>query len=103
LWKSIITRSHTRDYRGPGGQFVNTVYTQTPRTLGLKTLGFFVFQIGKMIETDSKKQREAEFIRQYTLSKSDLRRLIAEKIERAQAYTKAVERKRETVLQQDYR
>ena len=56
-----------------------------------------------MIKTDSKKQREAEFIRQYTLSKSDLQKLIAEKMERAQAYTKAVERKRETVLQQDYR
>jgi hypothetical protein len=52
-----------------------------------------------MTETDKKKQREAEFIQQHTLSKRDLQKLIAEKIERAQAYTKAVERKRETVLQ----
>jgi hypothetical protein len=48
----------------------------------------------KMTETDSKKQREAEFIRQHTLSKEDVRKMISEKMERARIYSKAV-RKRE--------
>ena len=47
-----------------------------------------------MIETDKKKQREAEFTQKYTLSKEDLRKMILEKMERAQVYSKAV-RKRE--------
>ena len=47
-----------------------------------------------MTETDNKKQREAEFTRQHTLSKEDLRKMILEKMERAQLYSKAV-RKRE--------
>jgi hypothetical protein len=48
----------------------------------------------KMIEQDKKKQREAEFIQQYTLSKEDLRKMILEKMERARVYSQAV-RKRE--------
>ena len=47
-----------------------------------------------MTELDKKKQREAEFIQKYTLSKEDLQKMILEKIERARVYSKAV-RKRE--------
>jgi hypothetical protein len=47
-----------------------------------------------MTETDSKKQREAEFIEKYTLTPEDLRKMILEKAERARIYSKAV-RKRE--------
>jgi hypothetical protein len=47
-----------------------------------------------MIETDKKKQREAEFTREHTLSKEDLRKMILAKMERARVYSKAV-RKRE--------
>ena len=47
-----------------------------------------------MIETDSKKQREAEFTQKYTLTPQDLRKMILEKTERARVYSKAV-RKRE--------
>ena len=47
-----------------------------------------------MTETDKKKQREAEFIQQHTLSKEDFRKMILEKMERARVYSKAV-RKRE--------
>ena len=53
---------------------------------------FFDYRI--MQETDSKKQREAEFTREYTLSKEDLRKMILEKMERAKVYSNAV-RKRE--------
>jgi hypothetical protein len=47
-----------------------------------------------MIETDSKKRREAEFTRQHTMTPKDFERLIKEKMERARVYSKAV-RKRE--------
>jgi len=47
-----------------------------------------------MTETDSKKQRQAEFTLKYTLSKEDLRKMILAKMERAKVYSKAV-RKRE--------
>jgi excinuclease UvrABC helicase subunit UvrB len=47
-----------------------------------------------MTETDSKKQRQAEFTRKHTLTEQDLRKMIQEKIERARVYSKAV-RKRE--------
>ena len=43
-----------------------------------------------MTEQDKKKQREAEFTRQHTLSKEDLRRMILEKMERAKVHTEAV-------------
>ena len=70
------------------------IHNTTPRTPGLKTLGFFVFEQKVMIETAKKKQREAEFTREHTLSKEDLRKMILEKMERAKVYSKAV-RKRE--------
>ena len=47
-----------------------------------------------MTETDSKKQREAEFTQKYTLTPEDFRKMILEKFERAKLYSKAV-RKRE--------
>jgi hypothetical protein len=47
-----------------------------------------------MTETDSKKQREAEFTREHTLTEEDLRKMILEKFERAKVYSQAV-RKRE--------
>lgn len=53
-----------------------------------------------MIETDLKKQRQAEFMRKHTLSEDDLRKLIEEKMERAEAYFKA-QRKREALLLED--
>ena len=47
-----------------------------------------------MKETDSKKQREAEFTQKHTLTPEDFRKLIFEKFERAKVYHEAV-RKRE--------
>ena len=47
-----------------------------------------------MIEKDKKKQREAEFTRQHTLTQQELRKMILEKAERAKVYSQAV-RKRE--------
>jgi hypothetical protein len=47
-----------------------------------------------MIEQDKKKQRDAEFTRQHTLTPQDLRKMILEKAERARVYSKNV-RKRE--------
>ena len=50
-----------------------------------------------MTETDSKKSKQLEFMRKHTLTDQDLRKLIAEKFERAKAYNNA-KRKREAVL-----
>ena len=47
-----------------------------------------------IMDIDKKKQQEAEFTREHTLSKEDLRKMILEKFERAKVYSKAV-RKRE--------
>ncbi len=49
------------------------------------------------MDLDIKKQKEAEFMRKHTLTEQDLRKMIAEKFERAKAYNKAV-KKRETLL-----
>ena len=70
---------------------VNTTNFKDPR---IKNPGVFCFVEAKMKETDKKKQREAEFTRQHTLSKEDLRKMISEKMERARVYHNAV-RKRE--------
>ncbi len=40
-----------------------------------------------MIETDSKKQREADFTRQHTITEQEFKKLIAEKMERARFYS----------------
>ena len=84
---------------GSGRTLCNTNYTQTPRTLGLTTLGFFVFRMEKMIEQDKKKQRDAEFTREHTLTPQDFQKMILEKAERARVYSQAV-RKRETAQEQ---
>jgi hypothetical protein len=52
-----------------------------------------------MTETESKQQSVTEFMQQHSLTDQDLRKLINEKFERAQAYTKAVEKKREALLE----
>ena len=52
-----------------------------------------------MKETDSKKQRDAEFTREHTLTPQDFRKMILEKAERAKVYSQAV-RKRETAQEQ---
>ena len=56
-----------------------------------------------MIEKDKKKQREAVFTKQHTISPEQFKKLIQEKTDRARIYSKAVIGKRETVLQNDYR
>ncbi len=52
-----------------------------------------------MKETDSKKIKELEFMRQHTLSPAEFKRMIAEKMERARAYAKAQDGKREALLE----
>jgi hypothetical protein len=47
-----------------------------------------------MTETDKKKQQDAEFTREHTLTQQDFRKMILEKAERARMYSQAV-RKRE--------
>jgi hypothetical protein len=78
----------------PEDRSVTKIHNTTPRTPGLKTLGFFVAQQKVMIETDKKKQQEAEFIQKYTLTPQDFKRMIAEKVERNRVYSNVV-RKRE--------
>ena len=39
--------------------------------------------------TDTKSKRQAEFVRQHTLTEADLRKMIAEKLERARAWHNA--------------
>jgi hypothetical protein len=51
-----------------------------------------------MLDTDSKIKQQAEWRRQHTLSQEQLKKLIAEKFERARLQREAV-RKRETALQ----
>lgn len=55
-----------------------------------------------MTETDSKQIIEVEFIQKHTLSPEQFKKLIEDKMARAKIYSQSV-RKRETVLQQDYR
>ena len=47
-----------------------------------------------MEEMDSKKKREAEFLRQHTMTPQDFKKMIAEKVERNRVYSNVV-RKRE--------
>ena len=39
--------------------------------------------------TDTKLKKQAEFVRQHTLTEADLRKMIAEKLERARAWHNA--------------
>jgi hypothetical protein len=50
-----------------------------------------------MIETEIRKQKQAEFMQTHTLSPEDKRKLIQGKIERARVYSEAW-RKREALL-----
>jgi hypothetical protein len=43
--------------------------------------------------TDTKLKRQAEYMRQHTLTEQDLRKMIAEKLERARAYDLAKQRR----------
>jgi hypothetical protein len=52
-----------------------------------------------MIETDSKKLREAEYTKTYTLSPEQLKQLFEAKISRAKQYH-AASRKRETLCKE---
>ena len=52
------------------------------------------------MDLDIKKQKEAEFLRKHTLTEQDLRKMIAEKFERARAYDNA-SKKREILLIED--
>ena len=82
--------AHQR-FQGSGRTLCNTNYTLTPRTLGLKTLGFFVFRRREMLE---KQKKEAEWTKQHELTKEQFEQLILNKITRAKQYHQAV-RKRE--------
>jgi topoisomerase IA-like protein len=88
---------HQRLARGPGDGSVITT-PQTSRTLGLKTLGFFVFRNGKMIETDKKKQQDLDWCRVAVLTPEQAQKLIEDKIARARQATKS-NQKRETLLE----
>ena len=43
--------------------------------------------------TDTKSKRQAEYLRQHTLTKQDLRKIMTEKLERARAYHNAVKKR----------
>ena len=47
-----------------------------------------------MIEQNKKKQQEAEFTREHTLTPQDFRKLILEKFERAKVYYNAVSKRK---------
>jgi hypothetical protein len=51
------------------------------------------------MNTDSKKQKDAEFLRQHTLTPQDFKRMIAEKMERARAYSSVINRKNATLTE----
>ena len=74
-------------FAGSGGLSCNTqVNTTNFKDPRIKTLGFFVFRRGEMLE---KQKRQAEWVQLHTLTKQDLRKMILEKLERATAYYKA--------------
>ena len=93
--------AHQRLPRGPekGRRFQESNPNKLQKDPRTKHPGVSVFKIGKMIETDSKKQREAEFTQKYTLTPQDFRKMILEKIARNQVYSNTV-RKREIAQEQ---
>jgi hypothetical protein len=75
---------------------------QTPRTLGLKTLGFFVFRTKeKMNLEDFKKQRNAKVLGEHELDEDALEQLIEEKFKRARAYHQAFHNRGDELVEQD--
>lgn len=58
-------------------------YSQTPRTLGLKTLGFFALK-DKNLKVDIKKKiREVKWTTEHSLTAEQYKLLIMQKVERA--------------------
>jgi hypothetical protein len=57
----------------------------------IKNPGFLFLKQGKM--TDTKQKRQVEFLRQHTLTESDLRKMIGEKLERARAWNNALKKR----------
>lgn len=55
-----------------------------------------------MIETDFRKQRDAEFLAQHELSQDELERLIENKFKRATAYYNAFRMRDDKFLEQDW-
>jgi hypothetical protein len=54
-----------------------------------------------MIETDFRKQRDAEFLAEHELTQDELERLIENKFNRARAYYEAFRTRDELLLEQD--
>lgn len=54
-----------------------------------------------MIETDFRKQRDAEFLAEHELSQDELERLIENKFNRARAYYNAFQLRDDKFLEQD--
>lgn len=50
------------------------------------------------MEKSDKKKREAEYTQKYTMTPQDFKRMIAEKMERARAYSNALKKTQETFL-----
>lgn len=54
-----------------------------------------------MIETDFRKQRDAEFLEQHELTQDELERLIENKINRARAYYNAFQKREDAFVDCD--
>ena len=52
-----------------------------------------------MKETEDKIKRQAEFTREHTLTEADLRKMISEKFERAEALHKAIQKREARILE----
>ena len=76
--------------------------TNFKRTPGLNTLGFlFAVLKGNMKETvkDNKQKRQIEFMKAHTLTQEDFRKMIDEKFARAEAYSKALQKREVLILE----
>ena len=96
--------AHQRGFpRGPLEDRVTKHYTILPkRTPGLNTLGFlFAVLKGNMKETvkDNKQKRQIEFMKAHTLTQEDFRKMIDEKFARAEAYSKALQKREVLILE----
>ena len=80
-------------FAGSGGLSCNTkVYTTNFKDPRIKTLGFFVFNKGKMEKIDHEKlnERIVEQAYETVLNKEQLQKLIQDKFERARIYREAL-------------
>jgi len=76
--------------------------TNFKRTPGLNTLGFlFAVLKGNMKETvkDNKQKRQIEFMKAHTLTREDFRKMIDAKFARAEAYSKALQKREVLILE----